>query len=193
MPAKTASYPGPATAKPGQGSTTGTIKGDRMSDSILIRGARLHNLKNLDSDPAEKQTDRVFRPFRLGEIHTGVRHPAQGRPAAVPRIARYGQPPEQAARRPDRRTLAFDQHRPGDHQPQPAFDGRNRDRNIHLPAGVVRPSRPPAVPALRGNRRTVLPPRSRGVGRRIRQRGRDGLPALRKAGPGHQHGEFLLQ
>ena len=53
--------------------------------SIRIRGARQHNLKNLDLDIRTGEMTVVTGPERLGQVQPGVRHAVRRRPAALRR------------------------------------------------------------------------------------------------------------
>ena len=121
------------------------------NDKITVRGAREHNLKNIDRRNPARQTRRHHRSLRLRQVVAGVRHDLRRRPASLRRIALRLRPPVprsdgEAGCRPHRRALARDLDRPEGHQPQSALDRRHRHRDLRLPAPALRPRRPPALP-----------------------------------------------
>ena len=56
-----------------------------MTGVIRIRGARQHNLKNLDLDMRTGEMTVVTGPERLGQVEPGVRHAVRRRPAPLRR------------------------------------------------------------------------------------------------------------
>jgi excinuclease ABC subunit A len=54
-------------------------------NAIQIINAREHNLKNAQRGHPTRQVQRHHRRQRLGQIHAGLRHPVQRRPAALSR------------------------------------------------------------------------------------------------------------
>jgi excinuclease ABC subunit A len=56
-------------------------------ETIRIRGARTHNLKNINLDLPRNQLDRDHRAVRLGQVLTRLRHPVRRGPAALCRVA----------------------------------------------------------------------------------------------------------
>ena len=113
--------------------------------------------------PAERARVRDGA-LRLREVVARVRHDLRGRAAAVRRVALgvcAAVPADdgEARRRLDRRALAGDLDRPEDDVAQPALDGRDRHRDLRLPAAAVRAHRPAALPGLRApDRRAVARP-----------------------------------
>ena len=125
-----------------------------MADRLIIRGAREHNLKdvNLDlprdalivftglsgSGKSSLAFDTIFAEGqrRYVEIAVVVR-------PAVPR------PDGQARRRLHRGAVPGGLHRPEVHLPQPPVDGRHHHRGLRLPAAALRPHRRAALPDLR--------------------------------------------
>jgi hypothetical protein len=120
-------------------------------DTIHIRGARTHNLKNIDLELPRDRADRDHRPVRLGQVVAGVRHHLCRGPAALRRVAVGLCAPVpvddgKAGRRPHRGAVAGDLDRAEDHQPQPALDRRHHHRDLRLPAPAVRARRHTALP-----------------------------------------------
>ena len=86
-------------------------------DSIVVRGAREHNLKNIDVDDPARQARRDHRPLRLRQVVAGLRHDLRRGPAAVCRVAvglraAVPGPDGEARRRLHRGPLAGDLDRP---------------------------------------------------------------------------------
>ena len=135
-----------------------------MAGSIHVRGAREHNLKNVDVGHPARLADRDHRPVRLRQVVAGVRHDLRRGPAPLCRVAVGLCAPVpgadgQAGRRRDRRAVAGDLDRAEDHLPQPALHRRHGDRNPRLHA-----------PAVGAGRRAVF------AGDRPADRGADGQP-----------------
>ena len=152
-------------------------------------------------DPQEPAR-RPDRRVRLGQIHAWLRHPAQGRPAPIPGIARAGHLwAGEAAGRRHQRAFPIDQRGPASHQPQPALHGRHDHRGLYLSARAVCPPGTPPLPGLR-QRRCRLPSTQPTRNGRAKSGADDDaaapgrnlpLPALRRAGAGDRHGPLLLQ
>ena len=119
--------------------------------SIRIRGARTHNLKNLNLELPRNRLVVITGPVRLGQVLARLRHALRRRPAPLRRVALGLRAPVPAAdgearRRPDRGPVAGDRHRAEGGEPQPALHRRHRHRDPRLPA-----------PALRARRHALLP------------------------------------
>ena len=108
--------------------------------AITVRGAREHNLKNVDlTIPRDKLV--VFTGLvRLRQILAGVRHDLRRGPAALCRVAiglcaPVPRDDAEARRRSDRRALAGDRDRAEDDLEEPALDRRHghRDPRLHAP------------------------------------------------------------
>ena len=114
---------------------------DFMAGNIHVRGAREHNLKNVDVVIPRDSLTVHHRPVRLRQILAGVRHDLRRGPAPLRRVAvRLCAPVPrtdgQAGRRQHRRPVAGDLHRAEDHLEEPALHRRHGDRNprLHAPA-----------------------------------------------------------
>ena len=80
-------------------------------NQIVVRGAREHNLKNIDVDDPPRQAGRHHRAERQRQEFAGLRYDLRRRPAPLCRVAVRLRPPVprpdgQARRRPDRRAVA---------------------------------------------------------------------------------------
>ena len=133
---------------------SGGIALTAMSDTIVVRGAREHNLRNVDLDAAARSADRLHRAVGLGQVVAGVRHDLRRGPAPVRRVAvgvrpAVPRPDGQARRRLHRGPVAGDLDRPEVGVPQPAVDGRHDHRDLRLPPPALRAHRHPALPELR--------------------------------------------
>ncbi len=127
-------------------------------DWISVRGARVHNLRNIDVDLPSERLVVITGLSRVGQVVAGLRHALRRGPAAVRRVAVGLRPPVpradgEARRRSDRRAVAGDLHRAEDDRQQPAFDGGHGHRDLRLPAPALREHRHAALPELRPRHR----------------------------------------
>ncbi len=128
----------------------------QAKNTIEIVNAREHNLKSLSVRHSARQVQRGHGRQRLGQVHAGVRHPVQRRPAPLPRIAQRLCAQHRAAGRPARGRcgLRHSAHRGDRAAPvarRPQVHRRHDHRGLALPA-----------PALRQARHAALHPRRRG-------------------------------
>jgi hypothetical protein len=147
---------------------------------ISIRGAREHNLKNIDRQPAPRQPDRDDGPVRLGQILARLRHDLRRRPAPLCRVALRLCAPvprddAEAGCRADRGPVAGHFHRAEDHVAQPALDGRHRHGNLRLSCAC----------SVRARRHSLF------AGHRAAHREPDGLPDGRPRAGASQEGTRL--
>ena len=122
---------------------------------LVVRGARTHNLKNIDVTLPHRQADHRHRRQRIGQVVARLRHHLRRRAAALRRVAvglRAAVPRAdgEAGRRPDRRHRAGHRHPAEEQHPQPALDGRHDDRDPRLHAAAVRARRPDVLPRAAG-------------------------------------------
>ena len=123
-------------------------------DKIIVKGAREHNLKNVDvTIPRDKLV--VFTGLsRVGEILPGLRHHLRRRPATVCGEPFFLRPDVPGADGKARRGLHRGPfpghlHRPEDHLQKPPVHGGNGNGDLRLPAASLRPDRRAPLPGLR--------------------------------------------
>jgi hypothetical protein len=120
---------------------------------IIVKGARQHNLKNIDITlPRDKM---IVITGLSGSGKSSLAFDtiyAEGQRRYVESLSAYAR---QFLGQMDKPDVDFIEglspcrfHRPENGQPQPALDCRYRDRNLRLPAFVVRPHRCAALPQL---------------------------------------------
>ena len=112
---------------------------DGDGGQVVVRGAREHNLKNVDVEIPREPLHRHHRRLGLGQIHAGVRHPVQRGPAPLSRIAQCLRAPVRAAGGApgpgcDSRHSADRGDRAARQPRRPEEHGRDADRDLSLPA-----------------------------------------------------------
>ena len=142
--------------------------------SIVIRGARTHNLRNIDLELPRDRLIVFTGPVGLGQVLARLRHDLRRGPAPLRRVAvglRAAVPVDdgKARRRLDRGPVAGDRDRAEVDLAQSALDRRHGHRDLRSPAPAVRARR---HSALSGSRR-----RPRGADRQP-----DGRPGAAAAG-----------
>ena len=124
------------------------------SGKLSVRGARVHNLKNVDLDIPRDSLVVFTGLSRLGQVEPRVRHDLRRGPAPLRRVAERLRPPVPRPGRPPRRRLHRGPEprgvdRPEVDQPQPAVDGRHDHRDPRLHAPAVGAHRRAALPRVR--------------------------------------------
>jgi excinuclease ABC subunit A len=106
---------------------------------IVVKGAREHNLKNIDVEIPRDKLVVITGPVGFGQILAGLRHHLRRGPAPLRRIAVGLRAPVsrtagQARRRLHRGPVAGHRHRAEIGQPQSALERRHHHRDLRLPA-----------------------------------------------------------
>ena len=117
-----------------------------MADTIVIRGAREHNLRNISLELPRDRLIVLHRAVRLGQVLAGLRHHLRRGPAPLRRVAVGLRPPVprpdgQARRRLHRGPVAGHLDRPEVGVAQPPLDRRHHHRGLRLPPAALRPHR----------------------------------------------------
>ena len=126
----------------------------RSMEEIKIRGARTHNLKNINLDLPRNKLTVITGLSGSGKSSLAFDTLYAEGPAPLRRIALGLRPAVpavdgEAGRRPDRGPEPGHFHRAEGHQPQPALDRRHRHRNPRLPAPALCPRRHSALSRAR--------------------------------------------
>ena len=125
-----------------------------MKDTIVVRGARQHNLKGFDLEIPAARLHGRSPAVGLGQVLARVRHDLRRGPAALRRVAvgvRAAVPRAdgEARRRLDRRALARGRDRAEESDQDVALDRRHGDRDLRLPAAALGARRTHVLSALR--------------------------------------------
>ena len=121
---------------------------------IVIRGAREHNLRDVDVVLPRNQLICLTGVSGSGKSSLGVRHPLRRRAAALRREplelrAPVSRPDAQARCRFHQRPEPLDLDLAEDQRQQPAVHRRHDYRNLRLPADSLCSGRSGALPAMR--------------------------------------------
>ena len=153
---------------------------------IVIRGARTHNLKNIDLDLPKQQLIVITGVSGSGKSSLAFDTIyAEGQRRYVESLSAYARQflerMEQTGRRRHRRDLSGDCHSSEEQPAEPAFDGRDDDGDSRLSSAAVRTGRPddlstmwrPSLPRHGGGRRARVGCLARGhsIARGVRDAG----------------------
>ena len=160
-----------------------------MNDSLIIRGAREHNLKGVDLDLPRDTMIALHRPVRLGQVLPRLRHDlAEGQRRYVESLSLLRPsvpgPDGQTRRRAHRGPEPGCVHRPEVHLAQPPIHGGYGDGGLRLPAPALLSRGRPALPRLRRGHLLPDPAADRRPGP-LPARGHP-LPGTRPRGAGPQ-------
>ena len=149
-------------AKPGREAESRPAVTRPDMSRLIVKGAREHNLRNVDLDLPRDSMIVFTGPLRLRQVIARVRHDLRRGPAPLRRIALRLRPAVpgpggQARRRLHRGPLARGVHRPEVHQQEPPLHRGHHHRDLRLHAPPVGPCRPPALPRLRRARHEADP------------------------------------
>ena len=128
---------------------------DLMSfDTLVVRGAREHNLKNISVELPRDQLIVLTGLSGSGQVEPGLRHHLRRGPAALRRVAvvvrpAVPRPDGQARRRLHRGPVAGHLHRPEVGVAQPPLHRRHHHRGLRLPPPALRPHRRAPLPRAR--------------------------------------------
>ena len=123
-------------------------------DWIAVRGARVHNLKNIDVDLPRDQLVVITGLSGSGKSSLAFDTIyAEGQRRYVESLSAYARQFLEQMEKPDVDLIDGLSpaicHRAEDHRLEPALDGRHGHRNLRLPAAAVRQHRRAALPCLR--------------------------------------------
>ena len=147
-----------------QQSATSAPRAAEAAD-LVVRGARTHNLKNIDVTLPHRQADHRHGRERIGQVVARLRHDLRRRTAPLRRVAVGLRAPVpradgEAGRRSHRRHRAGHRDPPEEQHPQSAVDRRHDDRDPRLHAAAVRARRPDVLPATAAGRSSARRPKS---------------------------------
>ena len=122
--------------------------------SISVRGARQHNLKNINVEIPRNKLTVITGLSGSGKSSLAFDTIyAEGQRRYVETLSAYARQFLDQMERPDVDSIdglsPVDRHRTEDHQPQPALHRRHHHRDLRLPAPAVFLDRHPPLPAMR--------------------------------------------
>ena len=149
------------------------------SGALVVRGAREHNLKDVDVDDPARRLLLRHRRLRLGQVDPGQRDPApRGRQPPAPGEAAARRPRRHRRAQPDRQDH---QHRPVADRPHAALQPGHLHRRLRPHPPALHPD--PGVAGARLQAGPLQLQRQgrplRGLQRRRPDQDRDALPARR--------------